>query len=284
MAKTETKKAPSTALSRGSTESTDLVTEKVTADVLLADADREMPFERDDLAIPFLRVLQKGSPEVNKRDPKYVDGAEPGMFINTVTKKVYDGEEGILVVPFGYTKSFTEWRTRDAGGGFVADHGANKDALKGTTRDDKGRDMTKDGTQITQAALYFLMLAQGEKGPFEQAAWPLASTQLKKARAWNSVIAGQRIRNPVNPDAAPIQPRPYYMTYRVTTVQESNDKGDWMGVVIEPYKPTLALPNGDELYMRAKDQEKLFQQGSIKTVPVGEGLGQGEDEIINEKF
>ena len=40
---------------------------------------------QDDLALPFLKILGQLSPEVNKRDGKYVEGAEPGMIYNSVT-------------------------------------------------------------------------------------------------------------------------------------------------------------------------------------------------------
>ena len=43
---------------------------------------------QDDLALPFLRILGQLSPQVNKRDPKYVEGAEPGMIYNTVTHEL----------------------------------------------------------------------------------------------------------------------------------------------------------------------------------------------------
>jgi hypothetical protein len=46
---------------------------------------------QEDLALPFLKVLGQLSPEVNKRDGKYVEGAEPGMILNTVTNEIYDG-------------------------------------------------------------------------------------------------------------------------------------------------------------------------------------------------
>ena len=51
---------------------------------------------QDDLALPFLKILGQLSPEVNKRDGKYVEGAEPGKIINTVTNELFDK---ISVVP-----------------------------------------------------------------------------------------------------------------------------------------------------------------------------------------
>ena len=61
-----------------------------------ADADKgSQNITQDDLALPFLKVLGQLSPEVNKRNGKYVEGAEPGMILNTVTNDIYDGSKGL---------------------------------------------------------------------------------------------------------------------------------------------------------------------------------------------
>ena len=39
----------------------------------------------DSYAVPFLQVLQSGSPQCKKSDGKYIKGAEEGMIFNTVT-------------------------------------------------------------------------------------------------------------------------------------------------------------------------------------------------------
>ena len=57
---------------------------------------------QEDLALPFLKVLGQLSPEINKRDGKYVEGAEPGMILNTVTNEIFDGAKGIDVLPVFY--------------------------------------------------------------------------------------------------------------------------------------------------------------------------------------
>jgi len=54
---------------------------------------------QQDLALPFLKILAQLSPEVNKRDGKYVEGAEAGMIYNSVTGELYNGVEGIDVIP-----------------------------------------------------------------------------------------------------------------------------------------------------------------------------------------
>ena len=70
-----------------------------------ADAGQGLNMTQEDLALPFLKVLGQLSPECNKRDAKYVKGAEPGMIINTVTNEIYDGVKGIDVVPVHLQKT-----------------------------------------------------------------------------------------------------------------------------------------------------------------------------------
>ncbi len=64
-----------------------------------ADANKgAQNISQEDLALPFLKILGQLSPEVNKRDGKYVEGAEPGKIINTVTNQLYDDVKVIPVI------------------------------------------------------------------------------------------------------------------------------------------------------------------------------------------
>ena len=71
----------------------------------LYEGDAHAGFENvktTSLALPILKLLQNGSGEAQKRNQNYVEGAEPGMFLNTVTKKTYEGATGIEVIPCHY--------------------------------------------------------------------------------------------------------------------------------------------------------------------------------------
>ena len=71
-----------------------------------ADANKgAQNISQEDLALPFLKILGQLSPEVNKRDGKYVEGAEPGKIINTVTNQLYDK---LQVVPVFYKRQYIE--------------------------------------------------------------------------------------------------------------------------------------------------------------------------------
>ena len=71
---------------------------------------------QEDLALPFLKILGQLSPEVNKRDGKYVEGAEPGKIINTVTNQLYDT---IHVIPCHYKRQYIEWQDRGTSSGYT---------------------------------------------------------------------------------------------------------------------------------------------------------------------
>ena len=76
-------------------------------------------FTTDDMQIPFIRILQALSPQLNKQDSMYMKGAEQGDIFNTVSQQVFRAEEGIIVVPCFFEKKFLEFALRSSGGGFI---------------------------------------------------------------------------------------------------------------------------------------------------------------------
>ena len=79
--------------------------------------------DRDAFAIPFLSILQSGSPQCKKSEGEYIEGAQEGMFFNTVSNEVVDPEKvPCYLIPCHYSRAFVEWQPRETGGGFVAQH------------------------------------------------------------------------------------------------------------------------------------------------------------------
>lgn len=178
----------------------------------------------ESFAIPFLSILQSGSPQVKKSDGAYIKGAEEGMLYNSVTGELY-GEEGVEVIPCHYTHRFIEWKTREAGGGFVAEHLPSDPIVTATVRDDKGRNITSNGTQVSDTRNHYVLIRTADG--LTPAIMSLSSSQLKKSKKWMSMMQGQKIKNPTTGmfEQAPM----FSNSYRVTTVPESNDKGSWFG-------------------------------------------------------
>ena len=145
------------------------VTEKKKTDVALTsmfEQDANTSFsnmDTDDYALPFLRVLGQLSPECNKRDAKYVDGAEPGMIFNTVTKQLYDGEGGVNIIPCYYKREYVEWSDRGEGTSApVAIHSVDSGIIKEATRDASYKDRLPNGNYLENTASYFVLIDDGK--------------------------------------------------------------------------------------------------------------------------
>ena len=175
---------------------------------------------QEDLALPFLKSLGQLSPEVNKRDGKYVEGAEPGKIINTVTNALYDE---INVVPCHYKRQYIEWADRGTSTGApVAIHDADSAIVGTTTRGKDYKDRLPNGNYLDNTASHFV-LTVGENP--STALISMKSTQLKVSRKWNSMMMGLKMQG----KNGLFTPPTYSHIYKLSTVQMSNDKGTWFG-------------------------------------------------------
>lgn len=73
---------------------------------------------KEDNLIPLIYVLQGLSPQVNKRNDAYIDGAEAGdVWLRNASKPIVKGTEGIIFQPCHFSKNWVEWVPREDGGG-----------------------------------------------------------------------------------------------------------------------------------------------------------------------
>lgn len=196
--------------------------------------------------------------------------AEEGFFINTVTDKLWDGTTGVQIIVSAMRHRYVAWRLREKGGGLVSDYGNDASILKQTTRDEKFRNILNSDkdVHVVESYEYFILAIDDETSEVDRIILSLSSTQLKKGRNLNTILAGQTMADPKNPArrvTAPI----YYTVYRLTSVPESNDSGSWMGVKIRPEMPITEHKNAQELYHQAREFKNLVQAGLVKAaVPV----------------
>jgi hypothetical protein len=193
----------------------------------------------EDLTIPRLKILQALNPEVNKRDGKYVEGAAAGDILNTVTKELFTEDSGCVVIPVAYKRMFLEWTPRESGGGLVKQH-LDPSILSQTTKDKTGADMLENGNYIQTSATHYALVVDGDS--YHQVMIPMAGTQLKKSRTWNSVMASIKVKSS---EGKVFTPPSYSHKYKLTTVPESNDRGTWFGWNIE----LLGVLNEEEMFL-----------------------------------
>ena len=220
-----------------------------------ADADKgSQNMMQDDLALPFLKVLGQLSPEINKRDGKYVEGAEPGMILNTVTNEIFDGAKGIDVLPVFYERKYVEWQDRgDSKGAPVAIHNAESDIVSTTTRDKSYKDRLPNGNYLENTANHFVVVLGDSP---QTALISMKATQLKISRKWNSIMMGLKLTG----KNGLFTPPTYSHIYNLKTVQMSNDKGTWFGWEVSKVGPI----EDQGVYQIAKSFAEKVGKGNVE--------------------
>ena len=228
------------------------------ANLFEADADKgSQNMTQEDLALPFLKVLGQLSPEVNKRDGKYVEGAEPGMILNSVTNEVFDGTKGINVLPVYYERKLVEWQDRgDSKGAPVAIHNAESDIMSQTTRDKSYKDRLPNGNYIDNTANHYVVVLGDSP---QTALLSMKATQLKISRKWNSIMMGIKLQG----KNGLFTPPTYSHIYNLKTVQMSNDKGTWFGWDVSKVGPI----EDKSVYESAKSFAEKVGKGAVQVKP-----------------
>ena len=209
---------------------------------------------QEDLALPFLKILGQLSPEVNKRDGKYVEGAEPGMIFNSVSGELYDGVKGIDVIPCFYKLEYIEWKDRGEGPGApVAIYDSSSDIMSKTTPDANYKDRLPNGNYIEKTASHFVIVSGDSPST---ALISMKSTQLKISRKWNSMMSGIKMKGA----NGMFTPASFSHIYKLKTTQMSNDKGTWFGWEVSKVGPVT----DKGLYDQAKGFSDSISKGSVK--------------------
>ena len=209
---------------------------------------------QQDLALPFLKILGQLSPEVNKRDGKYVEGSEPGMIYNSVSGDLYDGAKGIDVIPAFYKLEYVEWKDRGEGaGGPVSVHDSSSDIMSQTKADANYKDRLPNGNYVEKTASHFVIITGDSP---TTALISMKSTQLKISRKWNSMMSGIKLKG----KNGLFTPASFSHIYRLKTTQMSNDKGTWFGWDVSKAGPITDTG----LYQQAKKFSESISKGSVK--------------------
>ena len=211
----------------------------------LYEGDAHAGFENvktTSLALPILKLLQNGSGEAQKRNQNYVEGAEPGMFLNTVTKKTYEGATGIEVIPCHYKLEYQEWADFGTGSGRPENiYSADSDILS-KTKNEMGKDRLDNGNYILTVGQHYVLILDGNST--ENALISMSSSQGKVSRKWNSMMMSITLDG----KNGPYTPPSFSHKYRLTSVLNSGKGNQWYGFNVIKVGPV----EEPSLYERAK--------------------------------
>jgi hypothetical protein len=198
--------------------------------------------DADCYLIPQIKLLQKMSPEVDSDKAEFIKGAKPGMFLLTTTGELFDGEEGILVVPAEFQRRFLEFVPEDQGGGFRGAHLPTAPLVieAAPTRDEKGRFWLENGNYLQDARVHYVIFLHPIMA--RPAVITLKSTQIKKSKKWLSAMAEPLALGDGNFNT---DPDCEFRVYRLTCRPESNDQYTWKGYNIDVDRVVNPADPGD---------------------------------------
>ena len=248
-------------------------------------ADAGMGMEGTDkssFAIPFITLLQGLSPQLET-----VDGAKPGLFINTITNELYSE---VFVIPCAYQRRFLRWSPRASGGGYKGEYSpidVETGNVPGMSEhggiflmdvpanvapfDPKGMPLYD---HLSDTRNHYV-LVKSSSGSWQPALVSLSSTQIKKSKRWMSRINGIEL---TGANGKSFTPPSFSHIYKLKAVKEENSKGSWWGVDAD-----LAGQVEDaDLYGRARKFHSDVVAGAVEVAPPVAPAGAGEDAA--EKF
>lgn len=227
-------------------------------DDMMLDAGEGAAFSADEMQIPFVRLLQALSPQLNKKKAEYIDGASSGDAFNNVTGQYWDGEQGLTVIPCYQTTKYLEFTPREMGGGFRGEINPNNPVLQQTTRSGS-KEILPNGNELVKSDQHFCLIVD-EDGGYQPAVIDMKSTQLKVSRRWKTQIAMQKV---TLPDGRKVTPPVFATMWKLRSVEESNDQGSWSNWAVEK----VGLVKDRDLYQEARTFRKSIEAGEVKAAP-----------------
>lgn len=236
-------------------------------DEIVATAGQGVSTSARDTVVPFLAILQSGSPQVKKQNGEYIQGAEPGMIMNTATKQLWgpgekDAPWGPIVMPAGMQHTFVEWVSRKDGGGYVTNHPSDTPLQKGLKEDENGRAIRMaNGHDLIETMYRFVL----EEESMEAMVMAMASSQLGVSRNWEAVIRNFKVNTP----NGRVPAASYARRYQISTVYTEKGGNDWFKFKVDD----LGWVQDGSIFVRAK---KLFEASQKGEVTVGRPIDNGE--------
>lgn len=228
------------------------------------DAGQGNEARAEDYLLPLLYVLQALSPQVAK-EGEMIEGAKAGMLYDGSTDQLFNGKEGLILIPVFKNHCYVEWTPRQPRDDGSTGTGSGKGrtftlddpvvaACEKTRKEQKRKfgDLRlpdTDNNLDETIYLYALAVLSYEPARFAPVVFPITSTKLSAFRKWN----GKRLRFRTEGDEEP----PVYAHHlRLTTFQDENSSGQpFYNIKIAPTNGSYAkslLSQEHELYIAAK--------------------------------
>lgn len=252
------------------------------------DLDLSEDIRQDEVLIPFLRLIQSNSPQVDPSSPKYIEAAKPGMILNTATGELY------LAAAFAVAQrmhNYVEYVPRNSGGGFVAiwDAADERVAALRAKHGQFGKIPLESGNELTETYYWAGPVVgkrpDGSVTDIFEAVVGMASTQIKYYKQAMNRLAGLVGRPRRFPDFA--------FRWLLAAMPDSNKKGkfwSWRVALDGLSADDARMAPTDPMVVRARELAASLREGvkradfaaQAATAEGGEEATSSGDDLDNE--
>jgi hypothetical protein len=221
-------------------------------------------FKEGELLVPWLRIVQGTSSFRKKNMPEYVEGAEEGDIIDTVSRRLRATQEVVFVK---YEKHYTTWKP--GGGKIVKQWFADPSGYEAATYPDPdkkyGNKIDADGNEIAETPTYYILAVDSKTGACTPMTMAWGSTQAKKTRRLNALATADL----ADPETGEVEPRIMFATvFDIGTVHETGNDKSWYGWTFNPGPLTWDIPKyGLAWFGRAAKFRKDIEDGLVRPQP-----------------
>lgn len=224
-----------------------------------------------DIAIPFLGIVQKLSPQLDAQHEKHIKGCVEGDLFNSVTNELLGGK--VHFVACCKDSQYVEWVPRDKGGGLVAMHSPASEFVRDvkSRATDQFKLKTDDGNDLVETHYVYGMLIEGPEGKTVQTPIVIgfSSSKIKVYRS--------QLMTPIRTVKG--DPPMYAFRWAITTVPAKNKAGQpYHNFKIEPACNSVA----ESANLPGTDFENLLKEGMALVEAVHGGTAKADVAGQNE--
>lgn len=222
---------------------------------------------RDDFAMPFLYILQSNSPIVEQG---IEEAARPGVLMNSISSELYPADkaknhDGLAIIVCHRDHVFVEWKPRDAGGGFVAQHAVDSDVVARAKASSAkfGEFKTPEGNELQETFYLYALIVKADGG-WDHIVIPFNSTKIK---VYKQLMTRLNTLQVPTANGGRAKPPIFAHRLRLRTERQENSKGAFFNFSIGFDGDNAAAARLDprsEIYAEAKSFWELCRQGIAK--------------------
>lgn len=205
----------------------------------------------DTMAIPFIKVLNSQSPELDETESRYMVGAKQGDIVNSVNHKNYGKFIDFVVLKFEHI--FVEWLPNR--GGFAGYHQPEEAMSIAVDPTKFGTKKAINGNDLEETYMYYLLIVGHEEDGV--VIFSADSADVKQGKILNTLMLTKRFA-----DGAKALPHHQVMTG--ITVDMKNDKGKWKALQFS-FKEFVS----EHVYNIAMQERKLLSSKKVDYSMVG---------------